>query len=78
MKKKAKEAEIKIKVHKRKKHIPQKFSIAIKYDNRTKLAKMGVKPDIPTDMVQNVLRSILAILDKEYPPEEPKTPSYIQ
>lgn len=72
-----KKAEIKIKVHRQKKRIPQRFQILIKYNNRTHFAKMAIKPDVPTDRVQNVLRTILNLLDKTNPREPEKTPNYI-
>jgi hypothetical protein len=72
-----KKAEIKVKVHRQKKRIPQQFKILIKFNNQTKMANMAIKPDVPTNMVQNVLRSILTLLDKSYPKEPEKPPTYI-
>lgn len=72
-----KKAEIKMKIQRYKKRIPQQFNILIKYNNRTKMANMKIKPDVPTDRVQHVLRTILTLLDKLYPEEPEKSPSYI-
>jgi len=72
-----KRAQIKVTVRKIKKKIPPRFKILIDYNNQTHFAEMKIKPDVPTDKVQMVLRSILNLLDKSYPEEQQKAPSYI-